>query len=431
MMLFWTLALLLSLAAGAVIALPLWRDRGDAAEQDLLMLNRRVFRERLAELERDRAEGRTDEATFVELRTELERNMLTLDAPGAGATGRRLSAPVVTALVLVLLPLMATAFYLGVVAPRSLGDWWALRAEMGPSVDKILRGEPPSAADARGHTMADFVRLLQDRLQREPDSHEGWFMLGVAYMQLEMPPQASTAFEHAWRLRPDEPRYALLYAQSRIFSNDGQLDPVSRSLLESVLAKNPEHESALLMYGLASHRSGDFAAAVKYLERLEALRAARHAGNGGSAVLAQLDGVLADARARLKAQAAGQVAGAAIRVKVRVDKAVAGKFSPGDTLYVFAKALQGPPMPLAVVKRRAGELPVAIELDDSQSMMPQRPLSSVQEIVVSARISRHGSPDLQPGDLEAVAVPVRQGGQPQAVELVIQSVRQAGAGGAP
>lgn len=424
MILFWTLASLLAVAAAALIVLPLWRRPADGAEQDLLALNRRVFRERLAELERDRAEGRTDEATFVELRTELERNMLTLDAAGAGHAGRRFSAPVVTALVLALLPLLAIAFYTQMVAPRALPEWWQLREEMGPSVDKILRGQAPSAEDAKGHSMADFVRLLQDRLQASPDNHEGWFMLGVAYMQLEMVQPASTAFEHAWRLRPDEPRYALLYAQSRIFSNEGQLDPISRSLLEGVLAKNPEHESALLMYGLASHRSGDYAAAVKYLQKLEALRAARHVGNGGSAVLSQLDGVLADARQRLALQASGKaVASASLRVKVRVDKAVAGKFSPEDTLYVFAKPLQGPPMPLAVIKRPAGALPLSLELDDSQSMMPQRPLSSVQEIVVSARISRHGSPDPQPGDLEAVAVPVRQGGQSQSLELVIQSVR--------
>lgn len=424
MILFWTLASLLALAAGALIVLPLWRRRPDGAEQDLLVLNRRVFRERLAELERDRADGRTDEATFVELRTELERNMLTLDAPGARQGSRRFSAPVVSALVLVLLPLLAIGFYSQVLAPRSLPEWWQLREEMGPSVDKILQGQAPSAEDAKGHSMADFVRLLQDRLQGKPDNHEGWFMLGVAYMQLEMVQPASTAFEHAWRLRPEEPRYALLYAQSRIFANEGQLDPVSRQLLESVLAKNPEHESALLMYGLASHRSGDYATAVKYLEKLEALRGARHAGNGGSTVLAQLDGVLADARQRLRQQASGKpVPTAALRVKVRVDKVVAGKYSPEDTLYVFAKALQGPPMPLAVVKRPAGTLPLTLDLDDSQSMMPQRPLSSVQEIVVTARISRHGSPDPQPGDLEAVAVPVRQGGQAQSVELVIQSVR--------
>lgn len=425
MILFWILAVLMALAAGALIVLPLWRVRPDSAEQDLLALNRRVFRERLLELERDHAEGRTDEATFVELRTELERNMLTLDAPGAGDSLRRFSRPVVTGLVLVLLPLAAAAFYSQVVAEKALPEWWQLREEMGPSVDKILRGEAPSAEDARGRSMADFVRLLQDRLQREPGNHEGWFMLGVGYMQLEMAQPASTAFEHAWRLRRDEPRYALLYAQSRIFANEGQLDGISRGLLESVLAQNPEHESALLMYGLASHRSGDFAAAVKYLEKLDALRTARQAGDGGSAVLAQLGGVLADARQQLRQQAEGKaVAAAALRVKVRVDKAVAGKYSPEDTLYVFAKALQGPPMPLAVVKRRAAELPLTLDLDDSQSMLPQQPLSSVKEIVVTARISRHGSPDLQSGDLEAVAVPVRQGGKAQTVELVIQSVRQ-------
>jgi cytochrome c-type biogenesis protein CcmH len=423
MTLFWIAALLLTLLTALVLVLPLWRGSGGPAGQDMVALNRRVFRERLAELERDRAEGRTDEATFVELRTELERNMLSLDAGDPAASANRFTPRGVTVAALVLLPVLAFGFYYGVVMPQGLPGWWKLRAEMGPSVDKILRGEAPSAADAQGHTMADFVRLLQDRLQRDPKNDQGWFMLGIAYMQLELPQPASTAFEHAWRLDPEEPRYALLYAQSRIFGNEGQLEPVSRGLLESVLAKSPDHESALLMYGLASYRGGDHATAVQKLDRLQQLRGARGEGDGGSPLLAQLDATLADARARLKQAGAGTTAAAALRVKVRVDRALAGKYSPDDTLYVFARALAGPPMPLAVVKRRAGELPLTIDLDDSQSMMPQRPLSSVQEITVTARISRHGSPEPQPGDLEAVAVPVRQSGKAQAVELVIQSAR--------
>lgn len=425
MTLFWIAALLLTLLTALVLVLPLWRGSHGPAGQDLVALNRRVFRERLAELERDRAEGRTDEATFVELRTELERNMLSLDAGDAAASAGRFTPRGVTVAVLLVVPLLAFGFYDGAVRPQGLADWWQLRTEMGPSVDKILRGEAPAESEAQDHTMADFVRVLQDRLQRDPKNDQGWFMLGIAYMQLEMVQPASTAFEHAWRLRPDEPRYALLYAQSRIFGNEGQLEAVSRGLLDAVLAKQPDHESALLMYGLAAYRGGDYVNAVQKLEHLQRLRGARGEGHGGSPLLAQLDGTLADARARLQQAAAGAPAAAtaALRVKVRVDRALAGKYSSDDTLYVFARALAGPPMPLAVVKRRAGELPLSIDLDDSQSMMPQRPLSSVQEITVTARISRHGSPEPQPGDLEAVAVPVRQSGKAQAVELVIQSLR--------
>lgn len=425
MTLFWIAALSISLLCAVLLVLPLWRDSRPQGEQDLVALNRRVFRERLAELERDHAEGRTDEATLVELRTELERNMLLLDADAPAASDRRFTPRGMTIAVLLLLPLLASGFYYGVAAPQGLPAWWQLREEMGPSVDKILRGEAPSADDAKDRSMADFVRLLQDRLQRDPKNADGWFMLGIAYMQLEMAQPATTAFEHAWRLRPDESRYALLYAQSRIFGNQGQLEAVSRGLLEGVLAETPEHESALLMYGLSAHRSGDYATAVKQLERLQQLRAARGAGDGGSQLLAQVDETLAEARQRLRHAAAGTTTApaAALRVKVRVDRALAGKYSPDDTLYIFARPLAGPPMPLAVVKRRAGELPLTIELDDRQSMMPQRPLSSVQEITVTARISRHGSPEPQPGDLEAVAVPVRQSGKAQSLELVIQSLR--------
>lgn len=423
MMLFWIAALLMALLAAALIILPLWRSRPADREQDLVALNRRVFRERLAELERDHVEGRTDETTFVELRTELERNMLGLDTSASDATTTRFPARAVSLVVLVLLPLLALGFYKGVVAPEGLPAWWQLREEMGPAVDKLMRGEAPAANEAQGHTMADFVRLLQDRLQQDPKNADGWFMLGIAYMQLEMVQPAATAFEHAWRLRPEEPRFALLYAQARLFGNEGQLEPTSRGLLESVLEREPGHEGALLMYGLAAHRSGDFATAVTRLEQLQRLRASRQASSG-SPLLAQVDATLADARARLRAGAAGKAAArGGLRVRVRVDRSLAAEYSQDDTVYVFARALNGPPMPLAVVKRRAGELPLTLDLDDSQSMLPQRPLSSVAEITVTARISRHGSPEPQPGDLEAVAVPVRQSGQVQAVELVIQSVR--------
>jgi cytochrome c-type biogenesis protein CcmH len=424
MTLFWIFALLLALVSAAVVALPLWRG-ARAPAQDMVTLNRRVFRERLAELEKDQIEGRIDAATLAELRTELERNLLTLQAErpddsGPGASRRRL-----TALTLVLVPAVAAGFYYGVVAPRELGKWWTLRQEMGPAVDRLLSGQPLTDAETANHTLPDFIRLLQDRLQRQPADAEGWFMLGISYMQLNMGQPAQTALEHAWRLAPDEPRHALAYAQIRIFSNEGQLDATSRQLLEGVLVREPGHEGALVLLGFGAYRSGDHATAVTMLERLEQARAARGATRAVG-LTEQLGATLADARSRLAAAKSGQVpaaVGAAIRVKVRIDRSLAGKYAPDDTLYIFARALNGPPMPLAVVKRRASDLPVTIELDDSQSMMPERPLSSVREVAVSARISRHGSPEPQPGDLEAIAVPVRQGSDGQDVELVIRNLR--------
>lgn len=422
MILFWFLAALLSVLVALVVVLPMWR-RPAVPEQSILDLNRRVFRERLAELEKDEAEGRIDAATLAELRTELERNLLILDAKNevVPASSRRLAGW----MALVLLPMLSLLFYWGVQAPQGLSEWWELRRGMGPAVDKVLLGQVPTDAESQKYTQADFIRVLQDRLQKNPENAEGWFMLGMSYVQLDMGEPAMTAFEHAWRQNPDEPRYELAYAQTRLFSNEGQLDPFSRDLLQSVLEKNPGHEGAMVLLGFGAYRAGDYPLAVATLEKLKAQRDARHATEG-PAVMQQIAQTLASAREKLQAGASSTVAAqkvAPIRVRVEVDRKLVGKFQPDDTVYVFARALKGPPMPLAVVRRRAADLPFTIELDDSQSPMPTLKLSSVQEVAVTARISRHGSPEPQPGDLDAVAVPVRQSGTAQSVDLLIQTQR--------
>lgn len=423
MMLFWFFALLLAFLSALLLVLPFWR-RVRRDETSLLELNRRVFHERLAELEKDEAEGRINAATLVELRTELQRNLLTLEArPEADAGGGGRSRGLALA-VLVALPLLSVLLYHTMVAPPGLADWWRLRAEMGPVVDRMMAGQAPTEAESRGRTMGDFIRVLQDRLQKHPENAEGWFMLGMSYVQLDMPPSAEVAFEHAWRKEPDEARYQVAYAQARIFGNEGRLDGVSQPLLQDVLARQPHHEGALLLLGLGAYRNADYATAIAALEKLESLRGARQAAATGMA--SQITETLASARARLGQQAtalATTAPAALIRVRIRVDRSLAGDYSADDTVYVFARALQGPPMPVAVVKRRAGELPFTVELDDQSSVMPTLKLSDVAEVAVTARISRHGGPEARPGDLEAVAVPVRMGGKARDVELLINSRR--------
>lgn len=420
MILFWVFAVLLALVAAVLVVFPFWRAPA-AHEQDLVALNRRVFRERQAELEKDEAEGRIDAETLQELRTELARNLLTLDVKADAVQAR--PTRIAAWLAIVLLPLLAAFFYYGLVAPQNLGDWWKLRKDMGPTVDQLLLGKVPPDTENDGHTLPDFIRVLQDRLQKNPQNPEGWFMLGMSYVQLDMPQPAQTAFEHAWRQSPDDPRYEMAYAQTRLFGNDGQLDGFTHQLLQDVLQKKPDHEGALVLLGMGAYHAGDYALAVSTLDRLQAVRNARHA-TGGPAVMHEVDQILADARSKLKQAASGTPAAAStIRVKVQVDRSLAGKFQPGDVVYIFARALNGPPMPVAVVRRSAGELPFTVELNDSQSVMPTHPLSAVPEVAVSARISRHGSPEGQPGDLDAVAVPVRQNGSAQNIELTIQTLR--------
>jgi cytochrome c-type biogenesis protein CcmH len=111
-------------------------------------------------------------------------------------------------------------------------------------------------------------------------------------------------------------------------------------------------------------------------------------------------------------------AGAGLQVAVTLDPALADRVAPGDTLFIFARAAQGPRMPLAIVRRQAGELPLTVTLDDSQAMAPNFRLSAFPEVIVGARISKSGNATPQPGDLQGSVASIRLGETPR-VELTI------------
>jgi len=105
---------------------------------------------------------------------------------------------------------------------------------------------------------------------------------------------------------------------------------------------------------------------------------------------------------------------------VRIAPALKGKFGPDDTVFIYARAAEGPPMPLAVLRRRARELPAQFALDDSMAMAPGAELSSFPRIVVTARVSRSGQVKPQAGDLQGASAPVPS--DASGVEVLIDTV---------
>jgi len=102
-------------------------------------------------------------------------------------------------------------------------------------------------------------------------------------------------------------------------------------------------------------------------------------------------------------------AGATLKVAVSLSPAVAKQAAPDDVVYVFARAVNGPRMPLAIVRKQVKDLPATIVLEDSQGMSPEMTLSSVPEVIVVARVSKSGMANAQNGDLEGVSAPVKKG----------------------
>jgi cytochrome c-type biogenesis protein CcmH len=90
--------------------------------------------------------------------------------------------------------------------------------------------------------------------------------------------------------------------------------------------------------------------------------------------------------------------GASIQVKVDISDEVRSRFSPGDAVFIYAKAAAGPKMPLAVQRLTLEQLPTTIILDDSMAMMEGMSMSAFGSVVVSARVTTSGSANAQAGD---------------------------------
>ncbi len=356
-----------------------------------------VYRQRLAELDADHARGQLSEAQFHIARDELAVGLTADLAPLAEATPARRSASHGTTAAIVAMVTLG----LPVLLYESLGSREAAQASVAAELEQ----------QARQATMQAAVQSLEARLRSTPEDGRGWQLLGRSYLALNQPGNASEALARAKLLLGDDADLLVDYVRALAATQDGRLAGRPQAVLEQVLEKNPRHPMALYLAAAAHEQRGDKGKAKAYLERLEkqtepdsaAQRWVREALAGLSDV--------PDPALRPAPTAAG-AAGASIQVQVALAPSLRPRAAPDDAVFIFARATEGPPMPLAVVRRRVADLPVAVTLDDSQAMAPQFRLSGYAEVTIGARVSKSGDPMPQPGDLQGDAgavVAVKQG----------------------
>jgi cytochrome c-type biogenesis protein CcmH len=118
-----------------------------------------------------------------------------------------------------------------------------------------------------------------------------------------------------------------------------------------------------------------------------------------------------------EAKPAAPGGGASVQGTVRLDPAIAARAAPTDTVFVFARASEGPRVPLAVLKLQAKDLPAKFVLDDSLAMAPQFRLSNFKSVLVNARVSKSGGANPAAGDLEGRGVAVDLGARDVVVTI--------------
>jgi cytochrome c-type biogenesis protein CcmH len=399
------------LLAGALLFLlpPLLQRSTARASIAQSEANLSVYRAQLDELAADVAAGTLDTTQYESSRHELERRLLqdvpvdSSAGPSAAPAGRWPAALLGAAV-----PLVAVLLYLHLGSPA-------------------LIAQQTKSAPASGATHAmdrqqieQMVDGLARRLAANPQDPDGWIMLARSYTVLRRYDDANAAYARAVEQRPGDAQVLADYADTLAMLQGKRLAGAPAALIQRALRADPKNMKALALAGTEAYERRDYARAGDYWQRLLAL--APPGSELARSVQANVQEARALAAGAPSASAATRAAAGSARITgtVRLSPALASKAAPDDIVFISARAVQGPRMPLAVLRRQVKDLPTAFVLDDSLAMAAGMTLSAYPEVVVGARVSRAGSATPRPGDLQGIVQPVLVGATD--VRIVIDSV---------
>lgn len=392
--------------------------------------NLQVLREQLAALDAEHASGALDTEQHRVARIEIERRALEEEqdaatpavAARAGKTAVALGAFV---------PLFAFVVYGLLGRPEVMLPQGPSQAAAGPQEAGGV------TADQIEAMISKLANRLETQTAPQAGDDEAWTMLGRSYAVMQRFPEASRAFIRARELAPNNPQLMADHADVMAMLQGQRVAGEPAALAQRALQIDPDNLKALALVGSAAFERKEFSIALNHWLR------ARQIAEPGSQFAAGLDSSIQQARAAggqesaapgpVVAQApvapsanrpaAPAAAGGAGKVSgvVQLAGPLAAKAAPGDTLFVFARAAQGPRMPLAILKLRVSDLPLTFTLDDSTSMSPEMTLSKFPSVIVGARISRSGDAMPRSGDLVGQVGPVDTGSS--RLSITIDSVQ--------
>ena len=418
---FGLIAAALTVAVLAVLLYPLLKTRKAVSAGLDREKTLPIYRQQFAELEQDRASGLLSDEQYQAARQELERRLL----EETGATDTTPS----TAGQLVNVKFVAVALVLAIPAASGV-LYWTLGNPEAMTHPMVSAVSDPQGDSEEARQMAEglnnLIDRLKQRLEQNPNDVTGWTLLARSYMAMDRYDEAVPIFDKAINLNPKDAGLLADYADALAVHQGRKLEGRPEALIEKALKLDPNHVKALMLAGTVAFNKKDFALAAKDWERaranlpqdsdpesaeqLSAAIAEAKQRMGGAPLMAAANAPLASSAVPAEhppVKKAG--AGLAITGKVVLGPGMEAKSSGADTLFVFAKDQNGPPMPVSIVRASKKDLPFAFRLDDSTSPMPSRKLSDLETVVIVARLSRSGKAMPESGDLEGMSGPVKPG----------------------
>ena len=385
-MLFLLIISVLILLAFLFILPPLWHKH-KYKPADLDQRNIQIAKHRLAELKENKLSGGISQAQYDEQFADLEQAL---------SDDLDIASPVITAktegkwiayVIALGVPLLAGSLYF------LLGNFQAVShsAEMSVNPEAIKLEE-----------INKMVAGLAEKMKANPDDAQGWLMLGRSYKAMELYTQAADAFANAYRLLGEQAEVMLLYADALAYVNNKNLVGKPSELVYKALVLEPDNLNALWLGGMAKAQQGDAPTAIKLWKKLEASLPP------GSEPQQEIQSLLTKIAAntpqeQIPSQSGSvqqdKVSDLTVSVQVSLSPELLKSTSPEDTVFIYAQALSGPKMPLAIVRKHVSDLPLTVSLNDSLAMMPNMKLSNFASVKLLARISKSGNAMTQLGDL--------------------------------
>ena len=419
------LALLLPplLARRAVLPAADAAAESTAVGQTRSEVNLAILREQALQLADEHAAGLLSDAAYEAARMELARRTLA-ESPDAERPARSPETPRsrrTAVLISALVPVLALGLYARLGSTEALDSTGATAAS-APGADVTM-----AQVEAMVSAMA---ARLDNPAPGQAEDPVAWDMLARSLAALQRYADADRAYARAIALAPGNAQLLADRADLLVLLQDRRSAGEPTRLIEAALKIDPDNLKALALAGSAAFERQDFDAALKHWSRARAratpgsdfangldrsIEAARSSAGAGAPP------VKTAARQAPAAASAGTSAAAGISGTVSIAPALRARVQPGDTLFVFARAAQGPRMPLAILRLPAGNWPASFQLDDSLAMSPELKLSGFEQVVVQARVSRSGQALPQPGDLIGQTAALKPG--TRGIELRLDQVQ--------
>jgi cytochrome c-type biogenesis protein CcmH len=354
-----------------------------------------------------RTSGILSEVEYAAKRAELgDRLLAAIDAPVSVAASSRTSFYVALGVAL-LLPATAILLYRAIGEPRALD----------PAA--LVASDTQAPAD-HSQDMQQAITNLAAKLKQNPDDAEGWTLLGRAYEATQRFAEARDALKHAHDLSANDPDVTVAYAEALALASDSRrIDGEPRQLIDAALKVAPDNQRGLWLLGISDYQAKKYDAAITTWKHLLTVLpkdsdVAGSVQNQIAQAEAERDGRAPPAEEETTASAAEApitsapaiADGPHLTVEVALDPKLKDKLAPGDVLFVYAKAANGPPMPLAIQRTTADKLPLTVTLTDGMGMLPNMKLSNFPQIIIGARVSKSGNALPQSGDLQTVSQPL-------------------------